>query len=81
MCGRFELHTTPARIKEYFELTGDLNFSPSWNIAPSAIINSIVADEDENRLLKQIYWGLIPSWAEYKTIAARLINARSETIH
>lgn len=80
MCGRFELHATPAQIKEHFDLTGKLNFSPSWNIAPTTLINSIVSDEEEKRYLKQMYWGLIPSWAKDKTIATRLINARSETI-
>lgn len=80
MCGRFELHATPAKIKEHFDLTGKLNFSPSWNIAPATPINSIVADEEENRHIKLMHWGLIPSWAKDKTISVRLINARSETI-
>lgn len=80
MCGRFELHTPPAKIKEHFDLSGELNISPSWNIAPATPINSIVADEEENRYLKLMHWGLIPSWAKDITIATRLINARSETI-
>ena len=80
MCGRFELHATPAKIKAYFVLTGEIGFSPSWNIAPATPINSIVADEEENRHLKLMHWGLIPSWAKDKSIATRLINARSETI-
>ena len=80
MCGRFTLNVTPNKIKEYFDLTGGLNFSPSWNIAPTTPIHSIVADEDENRHLKLMYWGLIPSWAKDKTIGNRLINARGETV-
>jgi putative SOS response-associated peptidase YedK len=80
MCGRFELHATPAKIKKYFDLTGELHFSPSWNIAPTTPINSIVAYESDNRHLKQMYWGLIPSWAKDRTIATKLINARSETV-
>jgi putative SOS response-associated peptidase YedK len=80
MCGRFTLNVTPNKIKEYFDLTGELNFSPSWNIAPATLINSIIADEDENRCLKLMYWGLIPGWAKDKTIGNRLINARGETV-
>lgn len=80
MCGRFALNVTPAKIQEYFGLSGELEFSPSWNIAPTTPINSIVADENENRHLKIMHWGLIPSWAKDKSIANNLINARSETI-
>lgn len=80
MCGRFELHTTPSKIKEHFDLTGELNFSPSWNITPATLIHSIVADEEEKRHLRLMHWGLIPSWAKDRTIATRLINARSESI-
>jgi putative SOS response-associated peptidase YedK len=80
MCGRFTLNVTPNKIKEYFDLTGGLDFSPSWNIAPTTPINAIVADEGENRHLKLIHWGLIPSWAKDKIIGNRLINARGETV-
>jgi len=80
MCGRFTLNVTPDKIKEYYDLTGELDFSPSWNIAPGTPINSIIADEDVNRYLRLMYWGLIPSWAKDKTIGNRLINARGETV-
>ncbi len=80
MCGRFTLNETPRKLTEYFDLSGDLDFSPSWNIAPTALINSIVADENENRHLKLMHWGLIPSWAKDKTIGNKLINARGETV-
>lgn len=80
MCGRFTLNETPKKLTEYFGLSGDLDFSFSWNIAPTALINSIVADENENRHLKLMHWGLIPSWAKDKTIGNKLINARGETV-
>lgn len=80
MCGRFTLTETPRKLTEYFDLSGDLDFSPSWNIAPTALINSIIADENENRHLKLMHWGLIPSWAKDKTIGNKLINARGETV-
>lgn len=80
MCGRFTLNVTPSKLTEYFDLTGDLYFSPSWNIAPFSQINSIVADESGSKHLKSMRWGLIPSWAKDETIGNKLINARSETI-
>lgn len=80
MCGRFTLNVTPSKLTEYFDLTGDLDFSPSWNIAPFSQINSIVADESGSKHLKSMRWGLIPSWAKDETIGNKLINARSETI-
>jgi putative SOS response-associated peptidase YedK len=80
MCGRFTLNVTPSKLTEYFDLTGDLDFSPSWNIAPFSQINSIVADESGSKHLKSMRWGLIPSWAKDETIGSKLINARSETI-
>ena len=62
MCGRFTLNVIPDKIKEYFDLTGELDLSPSWNIASTTPINSINADKDVNRHLRLIYWSLIPSW-------------------
>ncbi len=80
MCGRFTLNVTSSKLTEYFDLTGDLDFSPSWNIAPFSQINPIVADESGSKHLKSMRWGLIPSWAKDETIGNKLINARSETI-
>ena len=33
MCGRFVLSVTYRKLAEHFELSGDLDLSPSWNIA------------------------------------------------
>ena len=35
---------------------------------------------DNNRILKNMRWGLIPSWVNDNSFASKLINARSETI-
>ncbi len=80
MCGRFTLNVNPRKLTEYFGLTAYLDLSPSWNIAPSSQIYSIVADEKGSRHLKTMRWGLIPSWAKDETIGSKLINARSETV-
>jgi putative SOS response-associated peptidase YedK len=80
MCGRFALNETPRKLAEYFDLSGDLEFSPFWNIAPSTRICSITADQEGDRRLHKMKWGLIPSWAKDVTIGNKLANARGETV-
>lgn len=80
MCGRFALSENPQKFAEYFNLSGDLDLSPSWNIAPSTRICSITVDEKGRRHLHRMHWGLIPSWAKDSTIGNKLVNARGETI-
>ncbi len=80
MCGRFTLNGVPRKLAEYFDLSVDLDFTSSWNIAPSSQIYSIVANEKGSRHLRTMRWGLIPSWAKDETISSKLINARSETV-
>jgi putative SOS response-associated peptidase YedK len=40
----------------------------------------IVVSDDGKRTIKQMRWGLIPSWAKDTTIGNRMINARAETL-
>lgn len=81
MCGRFALKEYPKNLAEHFSLSGDVEFAPSWNIAPSTRICSITADQSEARHLSLMKWGLIPSWAKDATIGSKLNNARGETVH
>jgi putative SOS response-associated peptidase YedK len=56
---------------------------PSWNIAPTdpaRVVLERVVDDQPDRQLRTLRWGLVPSWAKDRKIAARLINARSETV-
>src|ERR1041384_1733807 len=53
-------------------------FVPRYNIAPTQSV--IVVGDDGERYLKQMRWGLIPSWAKDESIGNRMINARAETI-
>lgn len=80
MCGRFALNENPKRLAEHFHLTGEYDFSPSWNIAPSTNICSITADESESRYLHLMKWGLIPAWVKDATIGNKPSNARGETV-
>ena len=78
MCGRFTL----ALSKEVIESTLDVyldELEPSYNIAPTQRVLSIVQGKEEKRA-GFMRWGLIPSWAKDKKIGSRMINARSETV-
>lgn len=80
MCGRFALSENPGKIAEYFQLNNDFEFQSSWNIAPSFPVCTITADDEGGRNLRQMRWGLIPSWAHDAKIGNMLNNARGETV-
>jgi putative SOS response-associated peptidase YedK len=59
-----------------------------YNVAPTTYVPAVrEVEEDESlpdvaatRRLAMLYWGLVPSWAKEKSIGARTINARAETL-
>src|SRR3569832_922583 len=79
MSGRFVL-TTPADAiaEEFSALLGDVAIKARYNIAPMQEV-LVVRHVAGQRTLSRLHWGLIPFWAKDAKIAARLINARSET--
>ena len=81
MCGRKTLTKGKIEIMEELfvdEWEDDFDWEPSYNIAPTQI--SPVLLNDGKRKVKPMFWGLVPSWAKDKTIGAKMINARSETL-
>lgn len=80
MCGRFALNENPRKFAEYFHLSGEVDLSSNWNIAPSLRIHTITDDQEGQRHLNRMHWGLIPSWAKDATIGNKLANARGETV-
>lgn len=90
MCGRYANSTDTAGLYGAFgvdEVIGD-DLEPSWNIAPTDEVRAVVErrprGEDDDaatvRQLRTVSWGLVPSWSKDKKGAARLINARRETV-
>jgi putative SOS response-associated peptidase YedK len=79
MCGRFSASFSFRDIKVRWNLYGDLEFAPRYNIAPSQEVPVIVRNQNrkEAKLMK---WGLVPSWAPDPSIGNRMINARAETL-
>lgn len=83
MCGRKTLTKDKKSIIEELKIENwdeTINYTPSYNIAPTQKSLVLVAEKD-NRLVKSMNWGLIPSWSKNKNIGSKLINARSETLH
>ena len=83
MCGRFTLTASFEQIIERFEIEQFIEedlFSPSYNVAPSQSVLSVINDGSKNRV-GFLRWGLIPSWAKDEKIGFKLINARAETLN
>lgn len=79
MCGRFALDEDPKKLAEHFKLSGEVDFKPSWNIAPQMTIYAITADEQDKRHLGKMHWGFIPHWSDDPN-KFKLNNSKGETV-
>lgn len=81
MCGRYRLSRRKQIIEEHFDsISGDEQWGPRYNIAPTQPVPVIRQNPKEPiRELSLARWGLIPLWAKDSSVAATMINARSET--
>jgi putative SOS response-associated peptidase YedK len=80
MCGRFACDIPPEVIAEAFNVSAPSDIPRSFNIAPTSLVLAVRGSETGNQLL-QLRWGLVPSWAKDRSLAASMINARSESVH
>jgi putative SOS response-associated peptidase YedK len=80
MCGRFAFYSPHEAVVRLFGLDTAPEIEPRYNIAPTRFIPVVRHDEAAVRQLALLYWGLVPSWAKEKSIGARMINARAETV-
>ncbi len=82
MCGRFVSARKRLELLEEFAATRDAvaaDREPDYNVAPTKRIYTVLEHKDE-RELRLVRWGLVPSWAKDTAGGARMINARSETV-
>jgi putative SOS response-associated peptidase YedK len=80
MCGRFTNDIIDEELNKIFGVPGVLpKREARYNIAPTQMIEAVVEQKAE-RILTQLKWGLIPSWAKDDSLAGKMINARAETI-
>lgn len=85
MCGRFAASASTDDIVELFnvqEIVDEVH--PHFNLAPTdpipAVVERRVGDGATVRKLVTPRWGLVPSWSADAKGAARMINARVETV-
>lgn len=82
MCGRYRVSRRKQFIEEHFDASGDEDWNPRYNVAPTQPVPVIRQHPKEpRRVFSLMRWGLIPSWAKDMSGSAKMINARSETAH
>ena len=80
MCGRYTNTRRPQEINDRLGIpVHGTEGTGRYNVAPTEQVLAVVAPrgEPEARLLR---WGLVPHWAKDLKGAAKMINARSETV-
>lgn len=85
MCGRYANSRHDGDLLREFAVASvvDPPIEPSWNVAPTQnarVVLERVVNDQPDRQLRTLRWGLVPSWAKDLRIGNKLINARSETI-
>ena len=84
MCGRITQKMTWKEIHALYRMTepaAPLNLEPRYNGCPTQDFAACRLDEGSTRSVAKLRWGLVPAWARDRKMAARLINARVETVH
>ncbi len=90
VCGRYAVSARPERLADQFDVVEIFDGlpEPDYNVAPTVSVPAVLertvrdgADAGQvHRRLAPLTWGLVPSWAKDRSIGARLINARVETV-
>jgi putative SOS response-associated peptidase YedK len=89
VCGRYASFREDQALADEFAVAlvaDDVRLlPPSWNVAPTDGVRIVVerADRQTGEIVRQLRvarWGLVPSWAKDPSGAARMINARTESV-
>lgn len=83
MCGRYSLTRREEEVMERFGieqlLVENEALRPRYNIAPTQMV-PVILDQDGQRVLAEMKWGLVPFWSKDPKKTKPIINARSESI-
>ena len=79
MCGRYDLSTSPTRIRVRFRLDALPPDFSNPDVRPTDLA-PIIHVTPAGRTASLARWGLIPSWAKDPGIAQHTFNARGETV-
>ncbi|MEV0154428.1 SOS response-associated peptidase [Micromonospora sp. NPDC050686] len=82
MCGRYATTRSAGDLSGLFEAYDETGgrLGPDHNVAPTDPVPLVRLDAEGRRALSAGRWGLVPHWAASTTGAARMINARAETV-
>lgn len=87
MCGRYASTRSADELISEFGVESNQagEVKPDYNVAPSKKVQAVVErpardGRPQQRQLRHLTWGLIPSWAKDPAIGNRMINARVETV-
>ncbi|MEH0110584.1 SOS response-associated peptidase [Tersicoccus sp. MR15.9] len=90
MCGRYASTRPVADLARAFDVRDDRTdpqLPADYNMAPTKRAPVIIAqppredrDAPAERQVRNLTWGLVPSWAKDRAIGSRMINARAETV-
>ncbi|MBE1487156.1 SOS response-associated peptidase [Plantactinospora soyae] len=83
MCGRYATTRSAVDLSALFEAYDDSadRLVPDYNVAPTDPVPIVrISDRLGGSVLSVARWGLLPSWAKDTRGAARMINARAETV-
>ncbi|ELZ34521.1 hypothetical protein C474_02411 [Halogeometricum pallidum JCM 14848] len=78
MCGRYSLFTPAEELEARFGAEFEAPPEPRYNCAPGQEL-PVVTDDDPDAF-RSLTWGLVPSWADDRSVGNNLINARAETV-
>lgn len=80
MCGRIK---TPNELNEIrIQLQVEdllLDYAPRYNLPPTALV-PVVTSANGKRVMSQMRWGLVPSWAKDDKNSYATFNARADSI-
>jgi len=81
MCGRYVSVSSTTILVDRFTIdeVRITEKEPVYNVAPTLEM-PLVAVSRGRRVLDQVRWGLVPSWAKDLSIGSKQINARAESI-
>ena len=83
MCGRYASTRSALDLVSLFDALDETDdgLVADYNVAPTDPVPIVRCSiRTESRILSVARWGLVPSWAADTSGAARMINARSETV-
>ncbi|RKF26684.1 SOS response-associated peptidase [Micromonospora globbae] len=82
MCGRYATTRSSGELSALFESYDDTGgrLGPDHNVAPTDPVPLVRLSPERHRTLSVARWGFLPHWARSAAGAARMINARAETV-